>query len=255
MEPVELSVDEQEELFCSLAKVEGTESPLWQKGAEFCLQRDIENGVKSHNISAVRHYIHTTLVSENSKIVGLDLDAFEKYVDKAISNQVLNSQDKNEIFAYIVESNIALDEKDLDKIFSNKAIHSYIKSMLENIDPVDIKLYDSTERAYTRLESYDRKQVALGDRTVDDVAKKRKIRKYFKSGAMTEAVYKGIAPHKTFTKNLPDNVAGKGTKEFYETLHDAREMAKNTNRDKLEDKQKKMIVHKKAYEKIIGKDK
>ena len=66
---------------------------------------------------------------------------------------------------------------------------------------------------------------------------------------MAAAVEKGIAPSKDITSKLKDDQITR------DTLWQARTIARETNKDTLEEKQKNMIKHKKLYDKMVDNSK
>ena len=241
MEPISLSVKEQLDLFSFALDAMHSSSSLWEKGANFCLQYDVENGKKAylHGGSELAGYLHKTIDSNVARNLGLELEPLMNIMDAAIDKKVFNQAVKTHMLVKILESDAMLYKEDLNRVLSDAEIRSVVQDNFDKAAPRVREHDEGLKRAYTRLKNYEREQIVRGGRTADDVTLKKNIKAVL-GKEMTEAVYRGVAPHKEAIPELVAKAKEKGlsAEQIKKAVHEARRIAKEkAESDKLQDKQ------------------
>ena len=250
MEPIELSLKDQIDLFTNAAYAMDSESPLWQKGADLCLQYDIENksdGVFTHSKS--QRYLRNTIQSREAERLGLDLKIIEKQMDRCVAHHIFPEKLKTNMLADIVMSEALLYKDDVNQLLSHDDVRARIRQEYEEASPERREQNEGLKRAYERLRNYEREQIIRDGKTKEDVDIKKEIRAVL-GGKLTEAVYQGIAPRKSDIPELVRKAKEKGLSadDVQKAIVNARMIAKhpelrgkNTGgRDKLADRQEKL---------------
>ena len=239
MEPIQLSAEEQIALFMELSSSQGTSSPMWEKGADLCLRYDIEQKQMQSNKSKLQRYIARAMNSANTIYEDLNIASVEKYINKGVHSGIFSSDDKTALLAGIVLSGAVEDKKNLDHLFSREEVRAYLHREYNKISPENREKDEKLKSAYKRLRVFEQEQIVRGGRTADDVTLKKNIKAVL-GKEMTEAVYKGIAPHKEAIPELVAKAKEKGlsAEQIKEAVHEARRIAKEkAESDKLQDKQ------------------
>ena len=232
MEPIELSVNEQLELFVAAAQNMSPNTNLWHKGADLCLLYDVEKQNDTTNGSKLMGYLYKTIHDENAKWLGLELKPIIAYTDEAIQKNVFKPRDKTYLLTEIVKSEALLYRDDLNLLLSQSSVRQAIQNEFNEADPQRKEADEGLKRAYARLRNYEHTQILKEGNEFWDMDKP--LRKVL-GKKMAKAVRSGIAPSKDVTSKLlhEDQI----TKD---TLMQARMIAKNVNTDKLAQRQKNL---------------
>lgn len=224
------------------------------------MQYDIEN--KADGVSKGSESLRcfrNTINSREVQWLGLDIGALEKNLDKCVDHRVFSEKVKTGLLAEIVMSDALLYKDDVNQLLSHDDVRAHIRQEYDGASPERREQNEGLKRAYERLRNYEREQIVRGGRTADDVTLKKNIKAVL-GKEMTEAAYKGIAPHKEAIPELVAKAKEKGlsAKQIKEAVHEARRIAKEkAESDKLQDKQNtlekagfvRIILNKKAKEK------
>lgn len=230
MEPIELSVDDQVTLFCHAAANMGSDTRLWNEGADLCLRYDIEkkNSVTERG-SKLCAYLNQTIDSDTNRIYGMEIRPLIKYMDMAIDKKIFIPRTKTYLLGKILKSDAILYKEELNKILSFEDVRRDIRDEFNNADPRRQESDEGLKRAYERLRKYEHDQILLDGRGVNDIKLKKEIKATL-GGKMAEAIFEGIAPHKGITEGVNADI-----------LKTARKMAQDTaKKDKLADRQEKL---------------
>ena len=240
MGKTDLSDEELLELFCAAVKDQGTETPLWPKGAELCLQKDIENGANINGRSYLRAYLFNTINSRASKEVGLNLGSFEKYLREGVGRNILAPNEEIKMKAQIVSEGVLLYKEDRDRLLRDKNIRDHLDNLLLVNSDDEIQQNPKLSRLKRVLETYDRLQIIKEGN--ENLHADQELRKVL-GAEVVVAIKEGITPHKKAIRELVARAKEKGlsAKQIKEAVHEARRIAREkAEKDKLQDKQNKL---------------